>query len=1740
MKKYWQLILVCAFGAIPVWAQFTPNYQNNYFAEKNKWAAYFDSLANNTPGLSSLYGTGYSAFLKWRYHWERYMTDDGNFDHARANKQLIVDYIQNNNPEPGNPNYLIQQNCNNWKETGPNTYENILGYYDGEWKNPHVTNPNTKQFFGGVGRFDRLFQHPTQPTTLYTISGDYEQSGSGLFVTFNYGQQWTCISDKVPTPEQSFFSFAVVPSNANNLNSDILFLGSVDNNVFRSTNNGQHWEKINVNMGNLPSNINRTINNTGIFKIFFIPGPSGPYHFVALCTKMGMYYSSNYTSTTPSFQALPLPPIPDEPGKIAIYSFTDAEVITKNNQNVLIVNAAVNYMDSNQTENTFNVGTYCKNFLYSGSISINNNTINTISYTQLSSLSDNLIPKSFRGPANIQCKKNEPSVIFVAYNATTKTTFPIFKYTFASSSWSNESKNVDPQGITPKAHGFELVLTNEEDRMFLCNYDYYRKNGTDYFEPSGNYGVKKHPDVRDVLIDYHTNPPVMWIATDAAIYKNTDWNNQNIPSIFNPASEGLNATMVDQLSVAQQPPYYIATGVYHSSYQALDPGQGIWHYWDYGWDGKLGLIPFLKNDVFLLNSINSSADRYKDFVNGFDDTGSPTNISNKSYSTVFAFSENRENQAYCMNADNMNILNIYDQFLPNPAFATISRSLNLSAQLLTIKQSIIAMPNDPDRILLVSSNNNNLRLLFIHQINTAPAVEQIIEIPQITTPDSTFNYPGQTVYIAADPNYPKKFYLVYRSYARWNDVGANSKGVIFEYHPEQNSFSDITYAVEGESGFPKAFTIKDLVMDRQTGVLYISTNVGVFYLDKHAATGPVWKKHSCNLPNFPGDLDACHCNGKLYTANGYRGIWESTFIRQGFETRQWKIENNTTWHEDMNLFCTLVIEPGATLTVKNTLRVFGNHKIIVKPGARLIIDGGVVTSQCDNLWQGIEVWGNRNLHQYPINGNYFQGLLVLKNGAVIENAREAVVLFNPNDGSGGYQTSGGIVQATDAVFRNNKRSAQFISYHNYHPLQPSQERNNASFFTRCTFELTQSLAGNNVFSDFVTLWDVRGVAFTGCTFQNNGPVPATPAASGRGIYSHNAHYLVGPFCPTLACTNPQPSVFKNLRVGVWAAQVGGNRSFSVTGSQFQHCQVGVVNDGVSNARIQQNLFLPGSHPAGYSFIHTGLALLNTITNYTVSHNQFLEAPNPVSQLSIGIWNYHTGISDKTILNNTCQQLFIGMHAEGLNRNPLNITQGLDFQCNTHLQGDYDFFVTDGPQQVNGFGIRPSQGSNQSPAGNKFSNNGNVPPFGDFNNSSSTHITYFYKANAFSEDPQDISPNISKSVTSSNNLLCTTVPSSGFNDISQQLLAFSSYNQQYQTWKNLLSSLIDGGNTPGIKNRIHTAPVNETLILRQELLSKAPYLSDEALKEAADRTELLPEAILFELLLANPNALQSGKLMQHLRNKAQPLPEWMLLILEAAKGQVTLRTLIESAVSYYGALRSHAIRDIITWYEENDSLYNETEVRGWYAQYQHYQADMAVIESFIKQGLFAEAQSFMQSVPYTYTLSDWEKADWENYTAFMEFYISVLQSGKKEHRLDTAAIQTLQQLADNPLPYTGSARARAWLNFFYGYDYWTDPYLPVETSMKTASVSTTNGALREIDVYPNPCADWMSFSYCFADITNDIILQVFNTQGTLVWKEQLTSPCGVKVIETSHFQPGLYTYLIHSATEKLAKGSFIKN
>jgi hypothetical protein len=82
----------------------------------------------------------------------------------------------------------------------------------------------------------------------------------------------------------------------------------------------------------------------------------------------------------------------------------------------------------------------------------------------------------------------------------------------------------------------------------------------------------------------------------------------------------------------------------------------------------------------------------------------------------------------------------------------------------------------------------------------------------------------------------------------------------------------------------------------------------------------------------------------------------------------------------------VIIEGQSTVTVKCTVYMPEGAKFIVKPGAKLIIDGGTITHRCGGLWEGIEVWGNSAVSQTTSN----QGVVQMMNDATIANARTAI------------------------------------------------------------------------------------------------------------------------------------------------------------------------------------------------------------------------------------------------------------------------------------------------------------------------------------------------------------------------------------------------------------------------------------------------------------------------------------------------------------------------------------------------------------------------------------------------------------------------------------------------------------------------------------------------------------------------------------------------------------------------------
>jgi hypothetical protein len=222
------------------------------------------------------------------------------------------------------------------------------------------------------------------------------------------------------------------------------------------------------------------------------------------------------------------------------------------------------------------------------------------------------------------------------------------------------------------------------------------------------------------------------------------------------------------------------------------------------------------------------------------------------------------------------------------------------------------------------------------------------------------------------------------------------------------------------------------------------------------------------------------------------------------------------------------------LTIKNATALFTSESIIiVQPGGKLAIDGGVLTAACpDEMWQGIIVFGNPTQPQLP----QYQGSVELKKGAIIEHAHCSISAIPANYS---HTTTGGIVKAENSIFRNYLRAVEYTPYENHDPN--GNIIKNEGRFTKCTF----TIDNNNRFTDsgiwhwsHVTIWGVRDVTFEGCTFEDKTGISVgrLPALTSCGINTLDASVKVmnhfrrggsaGADCTCLS-THTTPSKFGN-------------------------------------------------------------------------------------------------------------------------------------------------------------------------------------------------------------------------------------------------------------------------------------------------------------------------------------------------------------------------------------------------------------------------------------------------------------------------------------------------------------------------------------------------------------------------------------------------------------------------------------
>jgi hypothetical protein len=835
------------------------------------------------------------------------------------------------------------------------------------------------------------------------------------------------------------------------------------------------------------------------------------------------------------------------------------------------------------------------------------------------------------------------------------------------------------------------------------------------------------------------------------------------------------------------------------------------------------------------------------------------------------------------------------------------------------------------------------------------------------------------------------------------------------------------------------------------------------------------------------------------------------------------ITQNTLFNYNLSMDNDIIITPGYILTITGELAMVPESRIIIMPGAKLIVDGGTITTSCaGEFWKGIEVQGNTNLSQTEEN----QGYAIFKSNATIEyalsGAYTAILDEYGVDDPDGY---GGVINADSTNFYNNFVSINIRYYFNIFNFF---EQNNDSEIKNSTFEVDQNYYDEiETPPGFIMLTWVDGVDIFNNIFKNT--YETSFLNKNVGIVSYDANYYVS-----------EDNQFQTLQWGIRAFGTSPLLSPYVDYNDFSNCSYGIYMSGITNPTIIYNTIeVPEYYDHAY-----GLFISNCPT-FNIQENSFSGYDSETGDFGIIING--CGENSKKIYNNTFSNLLYGTQSQGYNANT-NRTTGLQILCNIFSDVNVDISVTGVPGVSEDGSIVQYQGSDGEnctyPAGNLFSLNTL-----DYWNGLEDNITYYH------HDPDskpEVLPTYDGNITLYNTdvnwidkTTCCPSDAEEKNLLIDELKSKIINSQiEINNANSKLLTLIDGGNTSLLKMQVENSPPSQALQLRDNLLSKSPYLSDIVMISAIENEAGLPPAMLTQVLVANPSSAKSPVVIKKLLNRENPLPEYMLKQIMAGKHIVSDKEKLETTVSYYTLQRDVAFDKIERIYK-NDKRYSwsKDSLINILKYDPRLSAKYELIFAYFKNGDINTAMQKLLALPKEFPLDENKMEEYNDYLVFYEIFSSLWQSNKTWQDMSNEQKKQLYILADKAKNQADIYAINV-LRMTDNYKYIEPIIIPakgknLQFNGKQPEFQSLNSDI-QLKVYPNPAGDYFVIDYRFSENSSGTLLEIKDLTGKIVRNFVISDLQNQILIETKDFKSGMYyVQLLNNNSNKVLKISVMK-
>ncbi len=333
--------------------------------------------------------------------------------------------------------------------------------------------------------------------------------------------------------------------------------------------------------------------------------------------------------------------------------------------------------------------------------------------------------------------------------------------------------------------------------------------------------------------------------------------------------------------------------------------------------------------------------------------------------------------------------------------------------------------------------------------------------------------------------------------------------------------------------------------------------------------------------------------------------------------------------------------------------------------------------------------------------------------------------------------------------------------------------------------------------------------------------------------------------------------------------------------------------------------------------------------------------------------------------------------------------------------------------------------------------------------------------------------------------------------------------------------------------LSTAMPSVSTLIHNNLLQTPPGVSDTVFSTSINREELLNNAMIRDIMVANPHSAKSGTLMQEVDMRLEPMPAYM-------KDEILEGVFVLSAKELMEAKRDMDVQFYNYGFNRLLSVSLTDTIPVPADTFMALLAADGSVESLMRQawlllenGDTTSALNRWSNISNEIPLTEAELTELSQQQVFMQWLVD-------NQPMDTLDTESLNNFLQYSSPVV-TATARGILvvnNLLEYYEPYLEPDLSKSVEVRKPRVKPVQPEVAYLKVYPNPAKDFVTIEYnTYNDKTLGVI-EVIDESGRKVSCRNLGRQFDQIILDTRDLKSGSYIFRLTSGDKYIGSANVI--